>query len=250
MYWAQSWWTGIFATNCLATSVVNGFPVTLASGCVVDTLHNDAFPGTLAVINCEVRNQVGGVAPNGSPYHSDIWQERVGLTGENILIYGVVAEQNCVGQGFFTRGSPHHGIAFVQNLVCLRGYPNQTQFLSRVNHLVFANNTILGAPVSIGLTDSNSSVEAYAGSTNAIFKNNVFQWVSMSDPRGQFPAPLGMTSFAGGTQFVDNHFMNAWPAYESATGVPYGALVLGSGSSTGTSVPAGRGSSRGTLNLP
>jgi hypothetical protein len=250
IYWSQSWWTGIFATDSLATSVVNGFPVTLARNCVVDTLHADAFPGTLAVINSVVRNQVIGIDPHGYPYHSDFWQERQGITGQNVIVYGNTATENCLGQGFFTRGSPHQGIAFVDNVLYLRGYPNQSQFISLIDHMVFANNSLLGTPVNIGLTDPNQSVVGYAGSRNVRFENNVFQWMSLSDPRNTLPRPLGLSSFGEGTQFLNNHFVNLWPSYTGSSGTPHGAVVLGTGATTGPGIPPGRGPARAASVAP
>ncbi len=241
IYLSPGWWTATYATNSVSTNVINGFQNTFVRNSVVDTVHNDAFPGVVTLINNTVRNQVGGTNAQGNAYHTDIWQERAGLTHENVILYGNTATENCIGQGVFTRGSPHNGIAMVNNAFMLRGYPNQSQIISRVQHLLIANNSFLGTPVTIGLSDTNSSVEPYAGSRNALFSHNVFQWLNISDPQNNFSRPFSESTFGDGTRFVGNHFINAWPDYTGSSGVPFGAVIIGTDPSVGTVVPPGRG---------
>jgi hypothetical protein len=222
---------------------MNAFPsVDLARDCLVDVLHADAFPGAKFVVNCEVKNQIGGVDQNGYHLHSDIWQERAGETEENVIIFGVKATETCQWQGLFSRADyTHRNIAFVNCHFISEGYPNQHQFITGFEHLVVFDNTFLGTPFSLVFSDSHPDVSGYYGS-GAIFSGNLFQMVFFSDVldalEGEWPA---FENPIEGTMFRDNHYINLWPDYVGIGGVPYGGRMPGTGVTSGLSVPDGVG---------
>ncbi len=244
-YFVDAWWTGIYATDCFSTNVINGFVgARLVRNCTVDRYFNDAFPGCAAVINSTVKNATGGVAPNGYAFHSDVWQERSPNTAENVVLYGITATENCTQQGVFSRTDGHRDVAIVNCSFDLRGYPNQSQWRTRSFHMVVQNNTFLGAPFCLGVSDNDASIPGILGSRNTAFRNNVFQWVNLDDPRHLtgtgYPT---YESIRSSVQFDNNHFVNLWPAGSGATsgqGI-WCAQSLGTNATTGPTIRPGIG---------
>lgn len=244
-YFVNAWWTGIFATDCLSTNVINGFVgANLVRNCVIDRYFNDAFPGCMAVINCTVKNGTGGIGANGYAYHSDVWQERSPSTAENVVLYGITATENCNQQGVFSRTDGHRDVAIVNCSFNLAGYPNQSQWRTRSNHLVVLNNTFLGAPFCLGVSDTNTSVSGILGSRNTAFRNNAFQWVNLDDPTHLTgPGYPTYESIRASVVFENNHFINLWPAGSgpsSGQGI-WAAQPLGTNATVGPAIRAGVG---------
>ena len=243
-YFTLPWWTEMYATDSTARNVVNGFTMmALARNCTVDTLFADGFPGCLAVVNSTVRNQVVGVNANGEAFHSDIWQDRSPYTDENIILYGVTGTDNCRGTAIFLANMSQNGMAVVNCNFNLTGYPNQSQVRTRANHLLVMNNTFLGAPLLLGISNTSPVVASILGSTNSVMRDNVFQWVNLDDPgRTQGPSYPAPTSLGNSLRFERNHFINLWPSNEQNAGQPiWCAQPIGTSASTGLSIPAGKG---------
>jgi hypothetical protein len=133
-------------------------------------------------------------------------------------------------------------MAFVNNNINTTGYPSQSQFITQFRHLFFARNTILGAPMLLGMSDPHPDVSGYWGSTASLWKENVFQWIGISDPLLVADIRPNLYCEASeGTLFTDNHFVHGWPDYIGLAGTPYGAVLLGTGVTTGETPPATRG---------
>ena len=244
-HWQGGWWSKVYCTNCYATNEVYAFPYAdLARNCLADVVHADGFPGASFVVNCEVKNQVIGINPrDGLVFHSDIWQDRAGYTDENVILFGLVASENCIGQGIFTRSSsPHRNMAIVNCKFVSEGYPQQHQIRSRFMHLVAIDNTFLGTPLSLHFSDHNANVPGYLGTEAALWDRNLFQWFSFADTEevlgGLWPP---FTDFSEGTVFKSNHFINRWPDYTGGGGIPYGAVTPGVEATSGPTIPPGVG---------
>jgi hypothetical protein len=129
----------------------------------------------------------------------------------------------------------------VNSSITLGGYPDQNQWITRVDHLVFCFNTFVGAPLSIELSDHQFTDIGYYGSKNVAFHHNVFQWLSLGDSRGV----SGTTSptyaqITPGTVFDHNHFIDRWPDYLPNAGQQIGAPI-GTNATTGDDIPTGVG---------
>lgn len=246
VYFTNAWWTAMYATDSEANDVVQAFmSMALVRNCKVDRLYDDAFPGSLAVINVTVKNANGGVSPNGYAYHSDVWQDRNPYTTENLVLYGLTATENCTQQGIFSRGLFQKDVAIVNCSFDLNGYPNQSQWRTRTDHLVVMNNTLLGAPFCLGLSDTDTQgTSGFLGSTNTVFRNNVFQWVNLDDPlRRSGPNQPTYEQVRSSATFSNNHFINRWPASAGASAgqAIWCAVPMGDGASTGLSIRTGIG---------
>ncbi len=210
VYFSLAWWNAIYATDSVAKDMVNAFrEVDLARNCLVDTVHADAFPGVKMIVNCEIRNQVGGVDNNGNPYHSDLWQDRTNLTPTDVIVYGLKATSNVTQQGIFTRSTGEHsGIAIVNCDIKLTGYPNQNQWRTRSHHFILRNNSFRGVPFLVALSDPQPVYDGYWGSTAADWSKNVFYKLTVIDPEGSSgtttPSPSDISS---GTRIRNNHFV-------------------------------------------
>ena len=239
MMWSPAWYSAIYATDSVATNCRVAFLVTYARNCLVDTVHTDAFPGVAVLVNSEVKNQVGGYDANGAYLHSDCWQDRVGLTNNNVIIYGLRAVENCQKQGFFSRGPGHHDFAAVNNEFFTTGYPEQNQLATACDHAVIANNNFLGTAFQLRMSDVKVDVEGYQASRNVLWSRNLFQWFNVTDPNHELDlTDEQLVTFAeANSWFEQNHFVNAWPDYADRTGVPYGSDVVGDGATSGASVP-------------
>ncbi len=245
IYFNSAWWSGIYATDSLSTNVVNAYlTVNLIRNCVVDTVYDFSFMGCQMVINSRVRNANGGTSPEGWTYHSDVWKDYNPGTSDNIILYGIDATENCNQQGVFSRTDSHRNFAIVNCAFNLVGYPNQSQWRTRSDHMVIMNNTFLGAPFSLGLSDTDASVSGFLGSTNVIFKNNVFQWVNLDDPMKRTgPNYPTYDSIRNSATFTNNHFVNRWPASAGASAgqAIWCAQPLGEQATTGVAVRPGIG---------
>lgn len=245
IYFTGTWWSGIYATDCFSTNVVNGYVgASLIRNCQIDRYFNDAFPGCLMVVNSTVKNATGGVGANGYAYHSDVWQERSPMTARNIILYGVTATENCTQQGVFSATDGHQDIAIVNCAFDLRGYPNQSQWRTRSDHFVVQNNTFLGAPFLLGLSSNHPSVTGVLGSKNTAFRNNVFQWVNLDDPlRLTGPGYPTYDAIQSSVMFDNNHFINLWPSGSgpSAGQAIWCAQPLGTNATTGATIRSGVG---------
>lgn len=245
MYSDGSWWTGMYATGCELKNVVNGFVgAHLIRNVSVDRFYNDAFPGCVLVINATVKNGNGGIGPNGYEYHSDVWQERNPTTSENVILYGIVATENCSQQGIFSRNDSHRDMAIVNCSFNLTGYPDQSQWRTRTHHMVIDRCTFLGAPLCLGLSDVHPSVSGILGSRNTVVRNSVFQWVNLDDPQritgAGYPTYEAIRS---SVQFDNNHFINLWPTGSgtvSGQGI-WCAQPMGTNATTGPTVRTGIG---------
>jgi hypothetical protein len=109
--------------------------------------------------------------------------------------------------------------------------------------MLVQNNLFLGAPFQIALSDTHPEVSGYLGSTDARWRSNVFQWLSITDDAGAtgHGPPYGAADIGPGTVFESNHFINLWPDYIGTPGTPSGAVIIGEDPTTGPSWPADRG---------
>ncbi|MDB4775592.1 hypothetical protein OAG62_00560, partial [bacterium] len=238
--WLGGWWTSIYVTDSSAFDHVNALAwVTLARNCLVERLHQDAFAGGQCIVNCEVIDQIGGSHPDtGNIYHSDLWQERAPATDFDVIVFGLDASQNCTKQGFFSRSVLHRNIAFVNNRLELKGYPEQNTMATRCEHLLVLDNTFTGTPFRLRFSDPVEDVSGYLDSEGALWKGNIFQWIGINDPEdilgGQIPS---FSSESEGTIFLGNHYINLWPDYMGGGGTPYGTTTLGVDFTTGNEIP-------------
>jgi hypothetical protein len=244
IYVSQGWYYGFYATDSTSTNVVNGFPgATLARSCLINLFYNDGFPGAQMVINSEAKYQTYGLDPLGNDYHSDVWQERSPWTDDNVILYGVVGTDHCTEQGVFSRNSGQSNMAIVNCAFDLSGYPDQSQWRSRTQHMLVRHNTFLGAAFLIGLSDQNSTVVPFLGSKDVLFKRNLFQWVNLDDPMHvtgpNYPTPSVLD---GSATFDTNHFIDLWPANDPNANQPiWCAQPIGTNATTGPTIPAGVG---------
>ncbi len=231
--WGTTWYAGVYSTDCTAQNVGHVFVGNaLIRNCVIDGVNNDSAPGAAFVINLEVRN----ADATGTTNHSDIWQSREEHR-ENIILYGVLAEQNCREQGFFTRGgTPMCDVAIVNCKLQLVGYPAQSQFIPNgLSHFVAMHNSFLGSPVYIGVSDS---ANPYGWHTvqNAKWMKNVFQWMTLGDPQSVMGGSPTAADLAATTTFNGNHFINAWPSWSNNAGQSIGQ-PHGANATVGTVIP-------------
>ncbi len=242
-YFNSTWWTGMYATDSEATNVVNAFlTMNLVRNCVVDTVYNFSFYGCQAVINSTVRNATGGANAAGQAYHSDLWKDFDATASDNVVLYGINATQNCNQQGIFSRTALQKNMAIVNCALDLRGYPNQSQWRTRTEHMVVLQNSFLGSPFTLGLSDSSSS--GFLGSVGVLFRGNVFQWLGLDDPLhvtgAGYPSALWLGS---GVAFTNNHFINLWPSWSAgnANTPVWSGRLYGDGATSGLTIPQGRG---------
>lgn len=233
-FWAGSWYWGIYVTRTSFVDVGHAVvSASLARGVTINGIDNDAFPGGLFVINSLVRGQDA----QGTNHHSDIWQARPGYE-ENIVLYGVTVF-DAKEQGFFTRGNSHRDVAIVNCSLSLQGYPNQNQFIAPFQHLLVWHNTFAGTPFTIGVSDSRNDY-GYYESRNAAWSNNIFQWMSLSDPQSFSGSTDPHEDDLVGTTFLSNHFYNVWPDYHDNGGNPIGR-PYGDDATEGPVAPPDRG---------
>ncbi|MFG0242167.1 MAG: hypothetical protein ACF8R9_05195 [Phycisphaerales bacterium JB054] len=234
-FWSGSWYWGIYVTDTSFLDVGHAVvSPSLARGITINGIDNDAFPGGLFIVNSTVQGQNA----EGTSNHADVWQARAEYE-ENILLYGL-AVSNAREQGFFTRGNRHRDVAIVNCSLNLEGYPRQNQFIAPFQHLVLSHNTFAGSPFLIGVSDSSNDY-GYYGSRNAIWSNNIFQWVSLSDPQSFSGSTDPDEGDLEGTLFMSNHYFNAWPDYTDYGGQPIGT-PYGEDATEGPTPPSDRGS--------
>jgi hypothetical protein len=243
--WSDEWYVGIFATDCIATNAGHAFiGCDIIRNAEIIGIVNDSFPACRVVINSIVSGQDAGE----TGFHSDVWQPRDLELYDNIIIYGLLANiaPYNLNQGFMSRTSQHTGIAFVECNLDQRGYPEQNALLTESHHLYMVNNTFVGTPMRIGLTDSDADVEGFMLSTNVLFARNVWQWVTIDDTQGGYaPGAPYYDAIDAETVAIDNHFINQWPAWhEDAGDTPFGVVTFGT-FTTGLDVPDGVGAGAG-----
>ena len=244
-HWKEGWWTGVYAVNSRSYDSIMGFPfAALARRCVADTIYIDAFPGGQAIVNCTVRNHIGGQHPEtGYVYHPDIWQERSPATDFDVIIYGLRADENNIRQAFFTRNfTGHVNVAIVNSSVYLGGYPYRSFLGSTFDHFLVMNNSILGSCLELGLSDNHPQVPGFGNSEDVLFDGNIFQWVPVSDEADEHPfwTESDWSSLSENSiYFGRNHFVNRWPHAPEQR--PWNASMLGVSPSEGPDIPGDLG---------
>lgn len=237
-FWTNGWYDGVYATGAVADGTTDHAFVGchLLRGCEVRNFGGDAFKGARCAVNCSVENQVG----LENSLHSDIWQN-MNSADENVILYGITTGGDMQEQGIFSRTAEHLDVAIVNCEIVLNGYPSQNQWRTRSHHLVVRNNTFLGTPFRIVLSDSHPDVSGYFGSTDAVWEHNVFQWFKVDDPDAASGTDdPAYEDLGSGTVIDANHFVNEWPGYSGNAGQPIGE-AWGTASSTGPSIPPDRG---------
>jgi hypothetical protein len=239
-FWTANWYNAVYATDVLAENQTSHSLTccTLIRNCKVDDFQADAFKGGQLVVNSSVHNN-----DKGGPAHSDVWQESSGYN-DNVILYGIDASDGTQeSQVFFTRTTGHEDFAIVNCNIDMVGYPAGCAWTTKTNHFVVKYNTFKGSQFRLDLSDSVDERVGYYGTTNAIFDHCVFQWVNMVDSESVSGSRSpDYDDIKDGTTFTYCHFFNVWPSYTDRSGEAVsGAAAMGDNSSTGSSVPTGKG---------
>jgi hypothetical protein len=206
----------------------------LVRKCTFDTLGNDLWSGTAVVTQCVASN----LAPFGGA-HMDLWQESSAGAESNVILYRNRADTAAGCEGFFIRTSTDYvDFAVVENDWYLNAYPQQSQLLCKLDHMVWWHNSHTGTPVTFGFSDG-ALVEPLA-SANTLWsvRNNVFQWVQGVDPENYLGHAITTADFTAMGTWDNNHYYNT---FDGGGAVGAGAITVGTNATTGASPPAGKG---------
>lgn len=186
-------------------------------GVSADGVEYDFGAGASVIGDCTISNALPWHHGLGDYNHSDFWQQRDGITDDNILVFRNRATDGVFLQTFFNRPTnAQSNHAFFLNIIDNSGYDGDNtlyrgQLIAEYEHFVMHHNTLLGADTWLRLSDSYSS--GFWGGTYVSIRNNVFQGVTIDDTEVERTGHTWTEFVSGnGTAVVDgNAFIGYYP---------------------------------------